>query len=134
MHFKSFPCYLYDVFIPELYGQKMTWAIGIRAGAELWGRYSLTMVVSARAKSRTKAVALLLLQWPRTVRWRKKKWLSGVCPVHLVSALYSVKSSCLKCEIATSINSILGRGQKHLLGIEFFLLWKRDDYTCHFSR
>lgn len=40
--------------------------------AVLRGRYSLKMVVSARAM-RTKAVAVMLLKWLRAVRWRQKK-------------------------------------------------------------
>ena len=31
------------------------------------------MVASTRAESRTKAVVLMLLRWPKAVQWRKKK-------------------------------------------------------------
>lgn len=128
-HFKNFPYYLCEVYAPELCGQKMTGAIGIKGGAVSWGRYSQ---ISARAKSRTKAITLMLLRRRRAVRWRQKKWLSGVCPATCV-LLYIVKSSCLDCETPICRIRILG-GQKHLLGMEVLLLWKTDEFAWLFNR
>lgn len=36
-----------------------------------------------------------------------KEVLSGVCPAHLSAPLYTIKSSCLSCEIAFSRSRIL---------------------------
>lgn len=51
-----------------------------------------------------------------------KEVLSGVCPAHLGAALYTIKSSCLSCEIAFSRNGILVSGEKRLIGMEIPLL------------
>lgn len=48
----------------------MTEAIDTKGGAVLPGKYSQ---ISARTKSRTKAVTLMLLKRLRAVRWRQKK-------------------------------------------------------------